>query len=120
MKIDWVSDVAEKDMILINFRADEELNQFLEEMKDNWDTTKSDVIRTIIRSHMGLLEAKFLAILKDDNLDRWGDMGRMLRGLKESEKTSNAALEAQLKDVVKDYEVLIGAEMAEVREGLDD
>lgn len=100
---------------LINFRADDELNGFLEDVAEEWNVNKSEAIRRIIRMQMGLLEGRFLSILNSDLLEEeWGGLGEILKGLKDSENISDDILEARLKDVVQG-DILLGAEEVEVR-----
>lgn len=102
---------------IINFRAQKELATFIEEMSDDWGVTKSETIRTIIRMHMGLLQGRFLSLLDEDLLDQWGDMGIMLKALKQSDSVSDEVVDARLKDVIGDGTILLGAEQVEVRNG---
>lgn len=98
----------------VSFRAGGRLVGFIDELSEEWDATQSEVIRILIRSYMGVLEGNFLSLLDDDSLDRWGEMGKLLRTLKYSERVSSKVDNAKLKDVLTDPDILISAGIYEV------
>lgn len=77
---------------------------------------RSKTLRTIIKTHHGLLFGNFFGVTDPDKLsDEWGDVGHILASSVESERGPPDPLDtARLADVVESVPVLVSAAEVEL------
>lgn len=83
------------------------------------DVNRSQTLRTVIKSHNGLLFGRFFALLDSEKLaDEWGDVGELLAAAKATDGGLPDQLsEARLADVTEPVPVMVAAAHVELEEG---
>jgi len=82
---------------------------------------RSKTLRTIIKTHNGVLFGNFFGVVDTDKLaDEWGDVGHLLSASVESERgVPDSLARARLVDVVEPIPVLVSAAEVELEESLN-
>lgn len=101
----------------VSLRVDQQTYHYLEGLAEDWEMGRSEALRTIIKSHHGVMWGNFFGIVDNDKLaDEWGDIGHLLAAANESDRGVPATLsEPRLVDVIEPLPILISA--AEVEMG---
>jgi len=107
----------------VSFRTDDDTVAFLDELNEAWGLdSRSNVIRVIIDSYMGLLYGNVFGIIDPDKLRGEAPFfGEMLDHVLKSDTPLPETLqELRLIDIIADPDQLLGAAAVELEEGLDD
>lgn len=85
-------------------------------VKDGGDVNRSETLRTIIKTHSGLLYGNFFGIVDNDRLaSEWGSVGHTLAAANESDRGVPTGLqEARLVDVIGPVPLLVSAAETEL------
>lgn len=109
----------------LSMRVDEATVEYLESLGHEWGMTREDgsvnrseVLRTIIKTHNGILFGNFFGVTDNDALaDEWGELGHLLASANEADRGVPAGLqEARLADVLEPVPLLVSAAEAELKE----
>lgn len=111
----------------VSVRLDAETVDYLDTVGEdmgfvqNGSVNRSKTLRTIIKTHHGLLFGNFFGVVDTGSLsEEWGDVGHLLAGCVESGRGVPASLShARLADVVEDVPVLVSAAEVEFEGGLN-
>lgn len=113
-----------KDSVHISFRAPEEHRDFLDNLADEWDKphndidNRSDVIRVLHKSFIGLLNGRLIALLDPDKIRENTDgFGKMVADYLESDSdVPEDILDLRLRDIVREPDIMAGAAEVELEE----
>ncbi len=99
----------------------DQLGEQLGFVKDG-SVNRSKTLRTVIKTHNGVLFGNFFAIVDNDALaDEWGDVGHLLSASLESDRgVPESVSRARLVDVVEPIPLLVSAAEVELESGLED
>lgn len=109
----------------ISFRASPELVRFYDNLQEEWEDldkidNRSDVIRTVSKAFVGLLEGRLIGLVNLQKLkSEGGDFGKLLAGAIEGpEDIPEDISDLRLSDVIDEPMLLVGAAESEL-EGVD-
>lgn len=96
----------------VSVRLDEETVDYIDNFADEMGLdSRSESLRTIIKTHNGLLFGNFFGVVDDDKLaTEWGDVGHLLASSVESDRGVPPSMsEARIVDVLEPIPVLVSA-----------
>lgn len=96
----------------VQFRASDSTIDLIDSLQERWGaSSRSEVIRVMVHSHAGLMYGNFFALLDTDRLaEEWGGVGELLAAAIDSDRPLPSGVDrAQLRDVVVDVPLLLGA-----------
>lgn len=114
----------------VSVRLDTDTVSYIDALGEAWGLTKpdgdvnrSEVLRTVIKTHNGVLYGNFFGIVDNDVLAaEWGEIGHVLAAANESERGVPPGLqEPRLADILEPIPMLLSAAAVELNdvEGVD-
>lgn len=109
----------------VTLRIEDETVDYLDALGEAWGLTRNDgevnrseVLRTVINTHNGILFGNFFGIIDNDALaDEWGEIGHVLAAANEAERGLPAGLQTpRLADVLEPIPLLMSAAEVELSE----
>jgi hypothetical protein len=110
------SDSSNKDTH-VSVRLDEETVEYIDNFADEMGLdSRSESLRSIIKTHNGLLFGNFFGVVDDEKLaSEWGDVGHLLTAAAESDRGVPPSMtDARIVDVLEPIPVLLSAAEVEL------
>jgi hypothetical protein len=101
----------------VSVRLDEETVDYIDNFADEMGLdSRSESLRTIIKTHNGLLFGNFFGVVDDDKLaSEWGEVGHLLAASVESDRGVPPGMaEARIADVLEPIPLLVSAAEVEL------
>jgi len=101
----------------VSVRLDQDTVEYIDNFADEMGLdSRSESLRTIIKTHNGLVFGNFFGVVDDEKLaSEWGDVGHLLAASFESDRGVPPSMtEARIADVLEPIPVLVSAAEVEL------